>query len=538
MGEDALLIFGGDIITMDGTLPRAEAVAVSGGRISAVGTAAACRQALGGPYEIIDLEGGALLPGFIDTHIHPVLLIYFDLNLDLRDVASLQALRERIRAACAGLAPGEWLVGLQFDEESLREKRLPTRRDLDTASPDNPVAIIKHDGHMIIANTAAIEACAVTASTPDPTGGLIDREPGGYPAGPFRETASTIIKDRLPIPDYEAFLAGAASAFGKLAACGITSVGAVLQAGEEGPAGAQGAYDIVLMQLLLEKIPQSLYSMLIADDYAKVEAALQSPLHQPGGPAGHRVGAVKIFADGTFGSRTAYMQEPYADQPDTRGFLTTPEKEIYRRMVMAHNVGLQVAIHAIGDAGNRVCIELFERLLAEHPRPEHRHRLEHASQLNQGLISAMARLGIVASTTPMYIHSEKDWLHRRLGPERARWTYPFRSLLQEGVKVAGSSDGPIESTHVLRAVQCCVTREGFEAQQCISPEQALGMYTTGAAYSQFEEEVKGSISAGKRADLVILQADPLSVAPSEIGEIPVEMTIAAGRVIFARGDIV
>jgi len=537
MGEDALLISGGDIVTMDTVLPRAEAVAVSGGRIAAVGTGAACRQALGGHYELIDLEGGVLLPGFIDTHIHPVLLIYFDMNLDLRNVTSLQALQERIRTACAGLAPGEWLVGLQFDEESLREKRLPTRRDLDPASPDNPVAIIKHDGHMIIANTAAIEACAVTPSTPDPAGGLIDREADGYPAGPFRETASTILKDRLPIPDFEAFLAGATSAFGKLAACGITSVGAVLQAGEEGPAGAQGAYDIVLMQLLLDKIPQSLYSMLIADDYAKVEAALLSPLHQPDGAAGHRIGAVKIFADGTFGSRTAYMEEPYTDQPDTRGFLTTPEEEIYRRMVMAHNGRLQVAIHAIGDAGNAVCVRLLDRLLTRYPRPDHRHRLEHASQLNRGIVSDMARLGIIASTTPMYILSEKDWLHGRLGPGRAKWTYPLKSLLAAGVRVAGSSDGPIESTDVLRAVQCCVTREGFETHQCISPAQALAMYTSGAAYAQFEENIKGTISAGKRADLVVLQADPLAASPSEIGDIPVDMTIAGGKVIFSRSGV-
>jgi hypothetical protein len=388
---------------------------------------------------------------------------------------------------------------------------------------------------MIIANTAAIAACDVTPSTPDPEGGSIDREPDGFPAGPFRETASTIIKDRLPIPDMGAFMAGAESAFVKLAACGITSVGAVLQTDAEGPAGAQGAFDTVLMQLLLEKIPVNLYSMLVASDYGKVEEAMKSSLHQPGVTGGHRIGAVKIFADGTFGSRTAYMEEPYGDGEDTRGMLTTPEEEIYRRMVMAHRAGLQVAVHAIGDAGNRVCIELFERLLAECPRRDHRHRLEHASQLNRELISDMARLGIVVSTTPMYILSEKDWLHKRLGDERTKWTYPFRSLLEAGIKVAGASDGPIESTDVLRALQCCATREGFETGQRISVEQAIRMYTLDAAYAQCEEKAKGSISVGKRADLVVLQADPLSVSPAEIGDIAVELTLVGGKVIYNSG---
>jgi predicted amidohydrolase YtcJ len=536
MADEALLISGGDILTMDEAAPRAEAVAVKNGSMAAVGGLDECRQALGGRHEVIDLRGGTLLPGFIDTHIHPVLLIYFDMNLDLREVSSMRELQESIRTAGEKLAPGEWMVGLQFDEENLREKRLPTRHDLDRASPDRPVAIIKHDGHMIIANTAAIAACEVTSSTPDPEGGSIDREPDGFPAGPFRETASTIIKDRLPIPDMQAFMAGAESAFLKLAACGITSVGAILQTDAEGPAGAQGAFDTVLMQLLLDRIPINLYSMLVASDHGKVEEAMNSALHQPEGAGVHRIGAVKIFADGTFGSRTAYMEEPYTDAPDTRGMLTTPEEEIYRRMTMAHRAGLQVAIHAIGDAGNRVCIELFDRLLEEYPRRDHRHRLEHASQLNRGLISDIARLGIVASTTPMYIPSEKDWLHKRLG-DRVKWTYPLRSLMEAGVKVAGASDGPIESTDVMRALQCCVTREGFETGQCISIEQAIRMYTVDAAYAQCEENVKGSIGAGKRADLVALQADPLSVSPREIGDIPVELTLVGGKVIFDRGSL-
>jgi predicted amidohydrolase YtcJ len=230
------------------------------------------------------------------------------------------------------------------------------------------------------------------------------------------------------------------------------------------------------------------------------------------------------------------MEEPYTDQPDTRGFLTTSSEEIYRRMVLAHRAGLQVAVHAIGDAANRTCVELFDRLLREYPGKDRRHRLEHASQLSRELISEIARLGLVVSTQPSYIDSEKHWLHQRLGRDRTRWTYPFRSLLEAGVKVAGASDGPIESVDVLHAIHCCVTREGFEPQQCITAAQAIRMYTLDAAYAQFEDGVKGSISPGKRADLVVLSTNPVSVAPQDIRDIEVEMTVSGGKTIYGSVD--
>lgn len=469
------------------------------------------------------------------ANIHPVPLVYFDMNLDLHGISSIRGLQEKLRDAAATLSPGEWVIGLQLDDEALQERRLPNRHDLDSAVPDHPVAVLRHDGHTVIANTAAIEACGINANTPDPEGGHIDREPGGFPAGPFRENASSMIKDHLPIPDPKDFLAAARSAFSKLVAQRIPSVGVILQTDEEGPAGEQGAFDLLLMQFLPENIPINVYSVLVASDIDKVEAAIHSQLHQPEVRGGHRIGGLKIYADGTFGSHTAYMSKPFADRKDTRGFLTLPETEICRRMEMAHRIGLQVAIHAIGDAANRVCLELFRRLLDVHPRLGHCHRLEHASLLDQDMVREMARLGIVASVTPAYIFSEKTWLHKRLGQERAKWAHPFRSMIEAGVRLAGASDAPVESTSVLRALQTCVTREGFETQQAISLEQALRMYTTDAAYAQFEEDVKGSIAAGKRADLVALGTDPFAVAPRELGDITVESTIVGGGIIHSRG---
>jgi predicted amidohydrolase YtcJ len=285
------------------------------------------------------------------------------------------------------------------------------------------------------------------------------------------------------------------------------------------------------MQLLLDEMPLGLYCILIGSEVEKVLAARKTALADEA--AGHRVGGLKIYSDGTFGSCTACMREPFDDQPDRSGFLTLDEEEIYRRMRDAHRAGLQIAIHAIGDEANRRCIDLYQRLLVEYPRRDHRHRIEHASLLDGEMIARMARLGLVVSTQPLFIHSEKGWLHQRLGPERARMVYPLRSLLEAGVVVAGASDAPVESPDVLHAIQCCVTREGFERGQVIRAEQAVRMYTLDAAYAQFQESEKGSISPGKRADLVVLSANPVSVPAEEIREIRVEETLVGGEVVYS-----
>ncbi|UCD83915.1 MAG: amidohydrolase, partial [Deltaproteobacteria bacterium] len=467
MGE---LYFGGEIYTVDDNSPRAEAVAVRDGTIVAVGSEADCRRVLGKVYQPIDLKGRALLPGFIDTHLHPVLMIFFSMNIDLRGIGSIKDLQDRIGDKARSDTSNGWIVGLKFNEQGLNEPRLPTRYDLDAACPDRPVIVIKHDGHMIIANTRAIEASGVSTSTGDPEGGVIEREPGGYPAGAFIENATRLLLSAMPPPEMKALVSGAKQTFGKLTAQGITSVGTVLQTEGEGPAGSSGAFDVLVMQMLLEHIPINLYGLLIANDLSKVEEARKTFLHQP--EVGKRwIGGVKLFSDGTFGSATAYMSEPFSDQPDKTGFLVHSEEEIYRRMVAAHRADLQIAIHAIGDRANRICIDLYERLLSEYPL-NHRHRLEHASLLNADIVEDIARLGLIVSAQPQFIHSEKDWLPRRLGPERTKWTYPFRSLIDAGVRVVGASDAPVESTDVLHSIQCCVTREGFEPEQAITAAEA------------------------------------------------------------------
>jgi predicted amidohydrolase YtcJ len=532
MSEQYQLYFGGRIYTVDDNQPQVEAVAVGNGRILATGSREQCRAALGGPYQSVDLDGSVMLPGFIDTHIHPPMMIIYEMGADLTRVDSIAKLQKRLQAVADQDNSSNWVMGFQFEEEHLQQPRLPTRHDIDKACPDRPAFILKHDCHMIIANTQAIESAGISAATRNPEGGRIDREPDGYPAGAFRETAVHSILGVMPLPEIQTIGQAAASIFAKIASHGITSAGMILQTDEEGVAGAQGINDIPLMEAVIDAIPVNLYGLLVARDYAPFERARKTRLHRNEIGAGHRIGGMKFFADGTFASCTAYMNQPFSDRSDTKGFMMHSIDEMYQRMAMAHTAGLQIAIHTIGDASNRICVDLYERLLTEYPRADHRHRLEHASQLDENLIADIARLNLVVATQPLFIHSERSWLHKRLGKERTGWTYPLRALFDAGITVAGGSDAPIESMSVLHAIQCCVDREGFEVQQGIKVDEAIRMFTLNAAYAQVEDSVKGSITTGKRADLVILSDYPGSVPTDQIKNIRVERTICAGTVIY------
>jgi predicted amidohydrolase YtcJ len=457
-------------------------------------------------------------------------MITYDLMGDLSRVTSIAGLQSELRRIAVEIPAPGWVIGLRFEDQNLREHTLPSRHDLDAACPDRPALVVKADGHMVIANTAAIRACGATAATPDPAGGRIDREPDGHPAGPFRETASELPLGAAPLPDIRQIRDSARRCFQTLAANGVTSAGVILQTDAEGVFGKTGAFDVLMMNALLDLIPINLYVSLVARDLGPVEAARQTGLRREGDPS-RRTRGLKFWCDGTFGSRTAFMARAYEDRPGERGFLVLEADEMYRRMVMGHRAGLQILVHVVGDAAARTVVDLYDRLLAEHPRPDHRHRIEHASILDAGLVRDIARLGLVVSATPLFIENEQEWLPGRLGPERTAWTYPLRALVEAGVKVAGASDAPICSTSVLTSVSCACIRDGFVPEQSLGVNDALRMFTRDAAFAQFEENEKGTISPGKRADLVILSRNPLRTPAAEVREIVVDRTICGGRVI-------
>lgn len=528
----SVLYTGAEVVPLEPGAASAAALATRGGHIVAVGTEADCRAALAGDPDVVEiaLPGRCIFPGFIDTHLHPLGILYFDMNADLRGARDISHLQAMLRRAGERLGDDAWVVGLQLDVEALAERRLPTRAELDTACGHRPVVVLAHDGHSASGNSCALAAAGIDAATADPPGGRIERAADGTLLGPCRETASQLLMGAVPEISLERLQATAGPSFARLSAYGITSAGVILQTDEEGPGGAAAQLESLALQLLLGSVPFCTYAILIGKTVDAAVAAKATPLHDPA--AGRRVGGYKIFADGTFGSATACMRAPFADSAEKSGYLTLDDAELLERMRRAHRAALQVCVHAIGDAAVERCLEHFERILAEHPRADHRHRLEHASLVPPELLPRMARVGLHVSTQPLFIHSEKAWLHRRLGAERARYVYPLRALVDAGLVLGGASDAPVESLDVLHAIECCVTREGFETQQALTPCEAVRMYTRDAARLQFEEHEKGTLAPGKRADLVVLSGNPLAVRPDRISALRVLRTVVGGRVTF------
>jgi predicted amidohydrolase YtcJ len=530
------LFHGGPILTMADGAARPEALLSHGDRISFVGgldeARDRARQAGLAPDEV-DLGGGALLPGFIDAHLHPLPMMFFAANADLEDAASLAEVRERLEALAPRLTDGEWLIGVQFESKRLAAAERLDRAVLDAWFPERPTLIYTRDGHAVIVNSATLRAAGIGEDAAAPEGGSLGRDADGRLDGVFYEAATGLPLARMPGPDPMRMLEASRTCFAALAAEGITSIGAMMQSDEEGPGGASARMESQIVQAFRAQMPQSIYTIVIGKTLDGIRALAESPLNELANRT--RARAIKIFADGTFGSCTACMSEPYADRACTHGYMTLSDDEIYCRMEAAHLAGYQICIHAIGDQGIANCVRLFERLLAEHPRNDHRHRIEHASIADPDLIARIARLGLQVCTQPLFIRSEKDWLPARLGAERTPHVYPFRDFFAAGIPLAGSSDAPIERPDVIAAIDFAVNRGGFHPEQGVTPEQAVAMFTRNAAFVQFEEAEKGALEAGKVADMVILSASPLNVPAERLGEIKVLRTMIAGAFVHTTG---
>jgi predicted amidohydrolase YtcJ len=514
----------GNVLTMGSSQPSAEAVAVKKDRIVQVGTNEEIRRWIGDDTRVIDLQGRTVVPGLTDSHIHVGDFGKFLMWIDLKDADSIQEMQRRIRERAQKISKERWIIGSGWDQARFAEKLYPNRQDLDEASPDNPVILYHQCGRVCVVNSKALELAGVTKETCAPSGGTIEADAeSGEPTGILREKATDLVWETIPEPSEEEVIEGASLACEKIVEAGVTSIHWIVTSSAE---------ISVLQKLCSEnKLPLRVYIIVPANLLDQING-LDSP---SSGDNKDRNLGVKVFVDGSLAARTAALREPYSDDPTTKGQLLYSQHEMDALVAKAHKANFRLVMHAMGDQAIDMALTAIEKALMEAPRKDHRYRLEHASVLNSKLIQRIKELGMMVSVQPKCVLSEFSvWAAvERLGSERARWLYPLKTLIKEGIRVAGGSDCPMEPLSPLQGIQAAVTRQFFPEER-ITVDEALRMYTVNAAYASFEETVKGSIDEGKLADLTVLSGDPTAVPPSKIGDINVMITIVDGKVVYQK----
>jgi predicted amidohydrolase YtcJ len=526
-----LVIHNGRIYTMDSRQPRAEAVAIAGGRFVAVGSNEAVLATATAATRRLDVGGATIVPGLQDAHGHVVGLGEALEQLDLRRTKTLDELTDRLRQHAAARPAGEWILGRGWDQNLWPGQGWPTAAALDAAAPAHPVVLTRVDGHAVVANSRALAAGGVTAATPDPPGGRILREASGAPMGVLVDTAQQLVLRHVPAPTGDQLTRRIEAADRRLRAVGLT---AVHDAGV-----TPDVIDLYRSLVADNRVKTRLYVMIAGGSQAWFE---RGPLVDPA----HRltVRSVKLMADGALGSRGAALLEPYADEPGNTGLLLLEESQLYARTRAAAAAGFQVATHAIGDRGNRVVLDVFERVLRDVPGASGlRFRIEHAQVLAPADIPRFRALGIIASVQAIHGTSDMPWAEARIGPERVRGAYAWRSLVDAGVQLANGSDFPVEPPEPLLGFHAAITRQdatghppgGWTPGERLTREEALRAFTLDAAYAAHAERDLGSIEPGKIADLVVLSADIMAVAPAAVLTTTVLRTMIAGETVYESG---
>jgi len=534
--NDRKVIFGGTIITMNNSQPLVDAIGIDGEKIVAFGNFEDVIAKLDNA-ELINLDGKTLLPGFHDCHCHPIFYIFFLVNLNLRNIKSYKEFQTVLKETAKQKKPGEWIFGLSYNELNFENPVLPTRWDLDKICPKNPVFILRFDSHIGFANSKALDIAGIDSESDPPEGCEYRKNENGELTGVITEKAALSFLSKYALPSPEQIREVASQAFINLAKKGITTVHGIIHLGMGGEAGDLGTIEISIMKSVQDKILQNWYSLVYAKDPKKLKRIKKPPLDGGKDDSKFKVRALKLYIDGSLGACTAWMHEPFTDQSDKSGFcIHNNLEDFYNQMKIAHNLGFQIGVHAIGDKGNRVLVDLYKRLLIEYPRDDHRHRVEHASLLTDDVIKDMKDLRLIASIQPPFITTDAKLVEYRLGKARSKYTYPFKSLLDAGIVCASGSDCPIEDPDVIWGLHALVNRNGFIPEQCISIEEALKSYTINGAFAAFEENIKGSIEVGKLADLVILDRNPLKVPKDEIKEIQVLETFIRGKSIYKKNN--
>ena len=528
-----LAVVNARVWTGDTKAPWAEAIAVRGEQIAAVGSSEEIRR-LAGATTPIDAAGRLVLPGFIDSHVHFVDGGFRLASVQLRDARTRAMFVERIRAFAATVPAGTWIQGGDWDH-SLWGGELPARDWIDAVTPDHPVWINRLDGHMALANSAALKAAGVTRTTKDIAGGEIVRGPGGEPTGLLKDNAMSLVDRVVPPPSDAMRDRALAAAMKYVAAQGVTSVHNM---------GTWDDLGTFVRAKQTNALGTRIYAVVPLDSWERLAGVVAKKEY--GGPDGRgddwlRVGGLKGFVDGSLGSHTAAFHEPFDDAPKDRGLLVNTPEDLYRWTSGADKAGLQVMVHAIGDRANGLLLDLFARVARENGARDRRFRIEHAQHLAAADVPRFGTLGVIPSMQPYHAIDDGRWAEKYIG-QRIATTYAFRALIDSGATLAFGSDWYVAPPTPLEGIYAAVTRRtlddknpgGWVPAQKITVEEALRAYTAGSAYASFDEGQKGILSVGRLADFVMLDKNLFEIAPEEIRNAQVVLTVVGGRKVMEK----
>jgi predicted amidohydrolase YtcJ len=522
--EPEFILHNANIWTVDAKQPRAQAVAISGGRLIAVGSDREILAFAAGGSRKVDLGGRTVLPGFIDAHSHPAASGRDHLRMVACDLPSIARIAAALHERAAKTPAGEWVLGFLYDDS--KTEHPITRQELDEAVPDHPAIVYHRGGHIAFANSLAFKTAGVNEQTPDPDGGLFERGPGAAFTGRVADKAVAIINKVIPEKSTPEEGRNAVKLISKMMTSkGITSTGDA-SARPEDLRAYQDAY-------AAGELSARIYSIMFVDF---LDSMIAAGVHTGLGDEWVRVGGIKQFADGSISERTARLSQPYINRPDYFGLFLSTEEQLYENGKKAHAAGWQLSTHANGDVAIDRILNVYERIQREMPHPDPRFRIEHCTLINDSLVQRMKALGVipVPFSGYVYYHGEKM---RFYGAERTTHMFAMRSFLDAGLRPTDSSDytaSPFDPMMWLQSQTTRTDREGnvWGPNQRITLEEAIRCGTIHGAYASFEENIKGSIEPGKLADLVVLGKDPFRDNPSTLATIPVERTMVGGKWVY------
>lgn len=528
-----LVLMNGDVYTVDSAHPRAQAIAIRGEKIVAVGSNEEIHAWVGPHTRVIDLHGRFAMPGFNDAHTHLASGGMAKLTVNFEGTKSLAEFQERLRAALKNYKSGEWITGSGWDHTLWPEKRFPTRWDLDAVSKDHPMIFERVDGHVAVANSLALKIADVTKETKDAPGSHIVRDAKtGEPTGMLEESgAMSLVYRHVPPPGHDVRKRAIEMGLADAASHGVTSI------------QDYSTWEDFLIYRELKnegKLPVRITEWLtFTEPLAKLEEE-----RREGGTTDPwlKTGTLKAFMDGSLGSRTAAMLAPYSDDPSTSGIPRMEAAELNRMSIERDKAGFQLNFHAIGDRANRMALDAFAAVLAANGPRDRRDRVEHAQIVAPDDFERFAKLHVIASMQPSHLLDDQRWAMARIGPERAKGAYAWNTMRKDGVRLAFGTDYPVEPINPLRGVYECVTRElpeggpagGWEPQEKLSMDVCIYDYTAASAYAEFEEARKGQLKPEMFADIVVYPTDITRMPAAQLLRTSVDMTIAGGRVVYER----